>query len=54
MATQIPTVKWETNKILYNNKDELKTRIMAEFTNLNKETKKKKKKKLSGGYGSSH
>ena len=32
------TVEWETNKTLYNTKDELKARIMAVFTNLNEET----------------
>ena len=31
-------VEQETNKTLYNTKDELKTMITAEFTNLNKET----------------
>ena len=29
---------WENNKLLYNTKDELKERITAAFTNLNKET----------------
>ena len=31
-------VKWQANKIPCNNKKELKARITAEFTNLNKET----------------
>ena len=30
--------EWETDKNLFNTKDELKARITAEFTNLNKET----------------
>ncbi|CAI9715721.1 Hypothetical predicted protein [Octopus vulgaris] len=35
------TVERETNKTCYNTKDELKARIMAAFTNLNKETVQK-------------
>ena len=35
------TVECETNKILCNTKDELEARIMALFTNLNKDTIRK-------------
>ena len=33
-------VEWETNKTLFNTKDELKARIMAAFANLNKAFKR--------------